>query len=633
MVGNQTEFVSQDSSKGIAYTRSPSDLLSSMDISLLDLHEVMLLQSVKKCLANAGFASTPAKCNWGVFAALPFNTSVTASCIAKVYNFTGPIITTKTLSGSLYALSVACDHLQSNKCTAAVFCGARAILDLSSLPSVEDGFLHGEGSGALLLMKVTMARHFGRRILAVVKAVSSRNSPADRPNQESQTQLLKYVLHSAKVAPNEVLYIESDAKGTKCGGSIEMDSIQEIFGSESEDVSTVAIGSVKTNIGDLEGAAGIASLIKTVMVLEHAQAPGNPCLNAPEPTNAINRNLMSFHTDIVNLSSMKQGRLVSAVVNSFCHTSNTVAVVQQYSVLPHMALVSTWLLLAADTVGAKFWLTHETEKNSTFYGCVFDTLKSQLPIFSSALTYFNLVFEATCKLYNFKPLEKAVASFNVTVLKLYYGIMAQLSYSCLDIPMIACTNAMNEVAALLFAGSIELRTAILFMSCTQDPRELAKLMTKPKIAVYSCVKDKRLSEETFSEEESRVQYASELVANIERGDALKWHMYMMLTVKGPYRPLLHIASDDIPLTGELSKNGIFTISFRHLKNGNCTRYLCEKYLGLRRFSDDTPSKTNMTGFYNYFRENVEGKLVTDNDSGCEVSRQKLVGTEDTSSQP
>ena len=629
----------QDGVTGITYSGGFSKTLAQFDsdwygigdseLPSLDPHEIMLLKGTRACLESAGFDTAPqhrTPANWGVFACVP--TSTAADRIAQVFNFTGP--TLSLVSGSpLSALNAACVHLKMQECNVALVCGARAILDPSILDDTTTGdvFAQGEGCGVILLMSVGVAKALNRRILAVIKAATSNSAGAlcsMTPSQATMTQtlqsgLLRRAFSTAGLGPGGVTYIEADA--SKLHNGTEMNAIKQAV----QTTKCCVIGSAKTNVGDLGPVSVIAGLIKTVMVLEHSQVPGNPCLEPLEPgTHPPDQNLIVFPAKTVPIV---KGKLLSAAVNSFgCAGTNGIAVVQQHSILPHMAGVNCWLVLGADPVlGEKSWLVKKAERKvsrSSYYTGAFDSLKKSFPIIANTLTHFNQQFVTTCLRYNFTPKEKAAANFNLTVLKLYYSIVTQLFSLDGRISTIASTNAMNEIAALLFAGSIELSTAIRFICCTGDqpkdrnaPITLAKLMSPPQIPVYSSVQGKILSEETFKDEEKAIEYASELSANIGSGNAASTYLQILLSreLSTIPIPILHITAEEIP-----SEKDIVAVSFRDLQD-NVVRYLRGQYLSLRSISDKIRSErinkpadnedNLIEGFYERFpfRSIVEGR--------------------------
>ena len=140
-----------------------------------------------------------------------------------------------------------------------------------------DGYVRGEGCGVIILKRLEDARQDGDRILAVIKGSAinqdGRSNGLTAPNGRSQQAVIERALANAQVNAREISYIEAHGTGTSLGDPIEVNSLKAVLGNEREDI--CYLGSLKTNIGHLESAAGIASLIKTVLCLQHRAIPPN----------------------------------------------------------------------------------------------------------------------------------------------------------------------------------------------------------------------------------------------------------------------------------------------------------------------------------------------------------------------
>lgn len=649
MVSNETAVKSMQGEHGVLYSGGFSRTVSQFDNnwyglkgSLYDLdpHTAMLLRSTTECLENAGFDTNPKNrrvpSNWGVFAALPAEASSAASYISQVLNLTGSTVVMSTPSASFSTLNLAYLQLKMRKCEAALVCGARAILNPSQMATGKTT-PPGDGCGVLLLMPLNKARKSNRRCLAILKTVFSRSVGAT-PLIAHETLLagvLDKAFYEAGLTPEDVSYVEADTVEEQ---STEVDAIRQAF--KPKVSASVVVGSAKPNIGDLDLVSGIAGLINAVAVLEHAQAPGTP-RKVDVPTESVEKpaedatktvaskvvqKVKVFPTNMVDLSAAKPGKLISAAVNSFGNLgTNEIAVIQQYSSLPHMAGVATWLVLDADhVIGNRSWLAQEAQKTSSYYPRVFEMLKSKFPIINNALKYLNIACDGTYVKYSFTPKQKTAASFNLTVLKLYYGIVTQLSSLATGVHTIWTTSAMNEITGLLFAGSIDIVAAILFMSGVGiakktdnpvAPPVMAEMMSPPKIPVYSCVQGKILSEETFKDESLLNQYIEDLVANLGKARNPK-HYQQMLVDRDMSKSVLRITSGEAAATDE--DDDVITISFKDLQEVNVLGYLRQKYLKLRSASDKTringikrPSDNVLPCFYDKYplRKVVEGKMA------------------------
>lgn len=615
-----------------------------------DPHAAMLLRSITECLESAGFNTDPSDRltpeNWGVFAALPAAASAAAGCIAQVLKFTGPTVVMSTSSASLSALSQACLHLKMKKCEAAFVCGARAILNKEHMVTGGKNISPGDGSGAILLMPLSEVRKLHKRCLAILKTVSSGFVPSTAcqpmPNHQGvldKAGLLNKAFCEAGLISDDVSYVEVNTIEEK---DSEFDAIKLAFKPRSS--ASVVIGSAKANVGDMGVASGIAGLVKTITVLKHALAPGTPRKIGPLKvasaegasrvtvaaqvassetvaagstagetvaasiaagidsnetvtagvTEDTSRLIKVFPSHKVDLCASKPGKLISAAVSFFSDSGTCeTAVLQQYSMLPHMAGVPIWLVLGAEhIIGDTRRLVQEAER--IYYPGIFEKLKGEFPIIKNTLRFLDITCEGTFVKYSFTIREKAAASFSLTVLKLYYALLTQLSSLDAGVFAIWSTNAMNEITALLFAGVIDVVGAILLVSGvgvikrTENPVALpilAKMMTMPEIPVYSCVQGKFLNMETFEDENLLQKYIEDLVANLGRANDIK-HYQKMLWVREKSRhhkskPVLHITTG----VAAASTDDIVNISFRGLQEGNVQGYLREKYLDLRSSAD------------------------------------------------
>ncbi len=139
-----------------------------------------------------------------------------------------------------------------------------------------NGYVRSEGCGVVVLKRLEDAQRDGDRVLAVVRGSAvNQDGPSSGqtvPNGPAQQALLRQALASARLAPAEVDYIEAHGTGTPLGDPIELDALSQVFG-ERDDSAPLVLGSVKTNLGHLESAAGVAGFIKTVLSVRHGHIP------------------------------------------------------------------------------------------------------------------------------------------------------------------------------------------------------------------------------------------------------------------------------------------------------------------------------------------------------------------------
>ncbi|MGR9012007.1 MAG: SDR family NAD(P)-dependent oxidoreductase [Gammaproteobacteria bacterium] len=206
----------------------------------------------------------------------------------------GPAIAVDTAcSSSLVALHLACQSLRAGECELALASGVNALLapefsinfSRAGMLSPEgrcktfdddaDGYVRGEGCGVVVLKKLSDAVRDGDKILAVIKGSATnqdgRSSGLTAPNGVAQRQVLAEALQAAGLKAEQISYVEAHGTGTGLGDPIEIEALQAVYGSQRQ--TPLNIGSVKSSIGHLEGAAGIAGFIKTVLMLQHGKIP------------------------------------------------------------------------------------------------------------------------------------------------------------------------------------------------------------------------------------------------------------------------------------------------------------------------------------------------------------------------
>lgn len=212
-------------------------------------------------------------------------------------------------SSSLVAVLNACQSLQDDVCNLAIVGGVNTILEPTlsqNFPNMDmlspqgkcqvfdkeaDGYVRSEGCGVLILKRLRDAEQQGDKIMAVIQsAVSNSGSHRDEiasSSTQAQKELISKALTLAGLSADDLGYIEAHGTGIRLGDSIELNALKEVFATGKRR-SPLYIGSVKSNIGHLEAAAGIAGLIKTVLMLEHKQIPPNLHFKAVNPLIELN---------------------------------------------------------------------------------------------------------------------------------------------------------------------------------------------------------------------------------------------------------------------------------------------------------------------------------------------------------
>ncbi|MEH2155515.1 SDR family NAD(P)-dependent oxidoreductase [Nostoc sp.] len=231
--------------------------------------------------------------------------SVAAGRLSYVLGLQGPSMTVDTAcSSSLVAVHLACNALRNGECDIALAGGVNIILTpvisliesraqmlapdgrCKTFDASANGMVRGEGCGMIVLKRLSQAVKNGDRILAKVHGTAvNHDGPSSGltvPNGDAQEKLLRQALKTAKLKPEQIDFIEAHGTGTAIGDPIELESMAAVFGDRPQNRPLI-IGSVKTNLGHLEGAAGIAGLIKTVLALEHHKIPRHLHFEQPNP--------------------------------------------------------------------------------------------------------------------------------------------------------------------------------------------------------------------------------------------------------------------------------------------------------------------------------------------------------------
>jgi acyl transferase domain-containing protein/NADP-dependent 3-hydroxy acid dehydrogenase YdfG/acyl carrier protein len=222
--------------------------------------------------------------------------SVLSGRVSYLLGLEGPSLTVDTAcSSSLVAIHLACESLRSGQCSAALAGGVNLILSpdgfvkLSRMRALSpegrcrafdvraNGYARGEGAALLTLKRLSDARRSGDRIWALVPGSAmnhdGRSAGLTAPNGLAQRDVVRAALAAAGVAPPDVGYIEAHGTGTPLGDPIEMEALAEVFGQPRTDGSRCFVGSIKTNLGHLEGAAGVAGMLKAIVALHHECIP------------------------------------------------------------------------------------------------------------------------------------------------------------------------------------------------------------------------------------------------------------------------------------------------------------------------------------------------------------------------
>lgn len=229
--------------------------------------------------------------------------SVAAGRISYILGLTGPSFVVDTAcSSSLVSVHQACQSLRQQECDLALAGGVGLLIDpdemiglsqggmlapdgsCKTFDAAANGYVRGEGCGIIAVKRLSDATANGDNILAVIRGSminhDGHSSGLTAPRGPAQVSVIKQALHRAGIEPDAVSYIEAHGTGTPLGDPIEIDSLAEVFGQRTE---PLWVGSVKTNIGHLEAGAGIAGIIKVVLMLQNQQIPPHLHFKTPNP--------------------------------------------------------------------------------------------------------------------------------------------------------------------------------------------------------------------------------------------------------------------------------------------------------------------------------------------------------------
>ncbi|WP_052441699.1 type I polyketide synthase [Streptacidiphilus anmyonensis] len=232
--------------------------------------------------------------------------SIAANRVSYLLDLHGPSMTVDTAcSSSLVAVHLACRSLRSHDCETALAAGVNVLLSPSVTASFEqadalaadgrckpfdaaaDGITRGEGCAVVVLKRLADAERDGDNVLAVLRGSAvnqdGRSAGLMAPNPAAQEALLRAALRDARIEDTDLDYVETHGTGTLLGDPIEATALGAVAGHGRAPDRPLLIGSVKSNLGHLEGAAGIVGLIKTALALHHGRIPPSVHFHHPNP--------------------------------------------------------------------------------------------------------------------------------------------------------------------------------------------------------------------------------------------------------------------------------------------------------------------------------------------------------------
>jgi polyketide synthase 12 len=298
------------------------------------------------------------------------DTSIISGRISYTLGLEGTSLTINTASSSsLVAVHLACQSLRAGETTMAIAGGVNLIItphgtilmtklgtqnpagQCRSFDAAANGYVRAEGGGLVILKPLSRAIADGDRIYCLIRGSAANNDGFSNgltaPNPKAQESLLRAALHNARVEPASLHYVETHGPGTILGDPLEASALGVVIGSAHAADKPLRLGSVKTNLGHLEAAAGIAGLMKTALSLHHRVLVPNLHFDQPNPHIPFEQLRLKVQTEIESWPSGDE--VPRAGVSSFglggsnCHTVLEAAPKSEALLLPLASVTSAGL--------------------------------------------------------------------------------------------------------------------------------------------------------------------------------------------------------------------------------------------------------------------------------------------------
>lgn len=354
--------------------------ISPREAEMLDPQERMFLENVQWLLEDACYSkhtiekATDGKNDVGVFVGVTSNTysiyeieeaakqnyvlanssewSI-ANRVSYIMDFHGPSMAIDTAcSSSLTALNVACDSLKNGECSMAIaggvnlylhpekyiqLCQSRMLSPTGKCHSFSvngDGFVPGEGVGALLLKPLDQAVKDGDHIYAVIKGTSinhgGKTNGYSVPNPVQQAEVIAKAIENSGISADKISYVEAHGTGTVLGDPIEVEGLSKAFSRTTGKKQFCLLGSVKSNIGHGEAVAGIAGLTKIILQMQHNTLV--PSIHAEQLNPNIDFTKTPFELQRVNSYwEPIDGRRIAGISSFGAGGSNAHIIIEQYN--------------------------------------------------------------------------------------------------------------------------------------------------------------------------------------------------------------------------------------------------------------------------------------------------------------
>ncbi|MBD2136214.1 acyl-CoA dehydrogenase family protein [Anabaena sp. FACHB-1237] len=312
--------------------------------------------------------------------------SIAANRLSYLLNLKGPSLVVETAcSSSLVAIHLACKSLVTKECDLCIV-GAVSLM-LSPVPSViwsqagvisadgrcktfdasADGYVRGEGCGVVILKRLTDAIKDNDNIQAVIRGTAINQDGLSNgltsPNGPSQQEVIRQALKNANVEPAQISYVEVHGTGTSLGDTIEFKALKNVLMESRKPDEKCFLGAVKTNIGHLELASGMASLLKVIVSLQHQQIPPHLHLQKLNPYISLDKTCFAIPTKLENWDNFTGSRLAGISTFGIGGTNAHIIVEEaNYQQLSQKKLSAYLLTISAKTETALRELAKRYEK-------------------------------------------------------------------------------------------------------------------------------------------------------------------------------------------------------------------------------------------------------------------------------
>uniref|UniRef100_UPI00374247C8 beta-ketoacyl synthase N-terminal-like domain-containing protein n=1 Tax=Fulvivirga marina TaxID=2494733 RepID=UPI00374247C8 len=347
--------------------------IAPREAASIDPQERLFLQHAYMAVEDAGYTRSSLQIphkkglagQVGVYAGVmygEYNLSGSLASIANrvsyVLNLHGPSITLDTMcSSSLTAIHLACQDLKAGLTDLAIAGGVNVsvhpnkylMLSTGQFISSDghcqsfgeggDGYIPGEGVGAVVLKRLSEAKKDGNHIYGIIRGSSlnhgGKTNGYSVPNPKAQANVISHALSEAGVEPRHISYIEAHGTGTKLGDPIEISALTKAFHQDNQDTAYCQLGSAKSNIGHCESAAGIAGVTKILLQMKHRKiVPSlhskrlNPHIDFEKTPFTVNQTLRDWDQPVV------EGKVLPRIagISSFgAGGSNAHIIIQEYT--------------------------------------------------------------------------------------------------------------------------------------------------------------------------------------------------------------------------------------------------------------------------------------------------------------